>query len=80
MDKALDILKQYYGYSSFREGQEEPHTRTLGGWWTPQRLHHRSRGVCRELPARDGRLLFRKRNAAHDWTGGHHACEPFLRE
>ncbi|MDU5260862.1 MAG: DNA helicase RecQ [Clostridium celatum] len=23
MDKALDILKQYYGYSSFREGQEE---------------------------------------------------------
>ena len=22
MDRALDILKQYYGYSSFREGQE----------------------------------------------------------
>ena len=22
MDKALDILKKYYGYSSFREGQE----------------------------------------------------------
>ena len=31
MDKALDILKQYYGYSSFREGQEEIIREILNG-------------------------------------------------
>lgn len=31
MDKALDILKQYYGYSSFREGQEEIIKEILNG-------------------------------------------------
>ena len=31
MDKALEILKQYYGYSSFREGQEEIIREILNG-------------------------------------------------
>lgn len=31
MDKALDILKQYYGYSSFREGQENIIREILNG-------------------------------------------------
>ena len=31
MDRALDILKQYYGYSSFRDGQEEIIREILNG-------------------------------------------------
>ena len=31
MDRALDILKQYYGYSSFREGQENIIREILNG-------------------------------------------------